>query len=284
MDDPTGAKILILAGQGVSARRWADMLREPGTEVWLDGDEIPPEMRPEVVVTDREDFSDEDEESGTVRIAAAGSADVNLPADVTARELRLACRLLARIVRLRRSQRHGAELHRRLSEAALTDPLTGLPNRRAWEQALRERLRAATGSQRLCLAVFDLDHFKRINDAHGHAAGDEVLRAAGRAIRDALREDDFVARLGGDEFALLLWVPDEAAAAKVVERVRNALPGRLSRTATHAVSASAGYRTVPTDDPSTTLPGPDELYAAADAAMHQAKQQGRDRTVGGRKQ
>lgn len=287
MDELPGAKILILTGQEASARRWADMLREPGTQVWLDPDQIPPKTRPEVVVTDvltdYEEFCDE--ESGTVsigtgRIAAAGPADVRLPEDVTARELRLACRLLARIVRLRRREQSGAELRRKLSEAALTDPLTGLPNRRAWEQAIGERLDAATRRRRLCLAIFDLDHFKRINDAHGHTVGDEVLRAAGRAIRDGLRQDDFPARLGGDEFGLLLWVPDQATAAKVLERVRAALPSRLLQAARQAITASVGYRVVPMADPSTLLLHPDALYAAADAAMHEAKQQGRDRTVG----
>jgi len=266
---------------------------------------------------------------GVVKIGGGpGRADVALPNDVTARELRLACRLLAQIVRLRRREKSAAERHRRLTEEALTDPLTGLPNRRAWQDGLEERLAlishvgqsklaeipagtaplpegvrrashqtnvspasevpavapvAGSGlprSQRLCVAVLDLDHFKQVNDAHGHAVGDEVLRAAGRAIRESLRQDDFVARLGGDEFGLLLWVPDEPTAASVVDRIRAALPLRLVQATTRAVTASAGYHLVTSaESPEATFPA-DTVYGLADAAMHEAKRLGRDRTVG----
>ena len=106
---------------------------------------------------------------------------------------------------------------------ALSDPLTGLPNRRAWDLALKEWVAAAAdGANRLCVAILDLDHFKQINDVHGHVIGDEVLCASGQEVYDNLRQDDFVARLGGDEFGLLLWVPDEEVTLAVLERVRTA--------------------------------------------------------------
>jgi diguanylate cyclase (GGDEF)-like protein len=160
---------------------------------------------------------------------------------------------------------------------AFTDPLTGLSNRRAWDKTLRERLKAATDSRCLCLAVFDLDYFKQINDAFGHAAGDEVLKAVARAICEHLRQDDFVARIGGDEFGLLIWVSDPAIAPAVIERVRTALPDRLAASGVHQVRASAGVAGVGFAIPP---PSPGEIFAQADEALRRAKQEGRDRTVG----
>ena len=219
---------------------------------------------------------------GVIRIGVEGPADLRLPADVTERELRLACRLLAEVVRLRRKDHARSQSQRRLAAEALTDPLTGLPNRRAWDRALLERVaEAADLPGRICLAVIDLDHFKRVNDTHGHAAGDEVLRAAGKVIRGSLRESDFVARLGGDEFGLLLSVADEQAAQAVVDRVRRGLAAGLARDGTAAITASAGFCVAPSRDSSTPLPSPDALFLAADTALREAKHAGRDRTVGG---
>jgi diguanylate cyclase (GGDEF)-like protein len=239
---------------------------------------MPANERPEVIVTDCQPV--DEPEVGVLRIGAPGRADVLLPEDVSARELRLACELLAQIVRLRRRQRAGDALRRRLAEQASTDPLTGLPNRRGWEQALDERLAALSPARRLCLAVLDLDLFKRINDEHGHAAGDEVLRATGRALRQSLREEDFVARLGGDEFGLLLLIPHEPAAASVIERARIALPVYFSQIGVHQTTASAGYHVYPSDNLTDHPPSAESVWAAADGAMREAKRRGRDQTVG----
>jgi diguanylate cyclase (GGDEF)-like protein len=196
--------------------------------------------------------------------------------------MQLACRLLAEVVRLRRMLHARSRTQQRLVRQALTDPLTGLANRRAWETALQDRVAAAHNpGARLCLAILDLDHFKRINDAHGHAAGDEVLRATARVVSDGLRESDFVARLGGDEFGLLLSVPDEAVARAVVERVRQSLPSGLRGRGTHVVTASAGYALTSSAGPGAPLPSPVAIFHAADTALSEAKRQGRDRTVGG---
>jgi diguanylate cyclase (GGDEF)-like protein len=274
MADSDRAKILILADQPASARRWAEMLEGLDADLWLSPAEVPPDVRPEIILTDSRPV--DDPEVGVVRIGGGGAADVTLSEDMTARELQLACRLLAQIVRLRRRERSAAELRRRLIEQSLTDPVTGLPNRRAWDEALAARL-AAPGRAPLCLAVLDLDCFKRINDTHGHAVGDEVLRAAGEALCAGLRQEDFVARLGGDEFGLLLWVPNAASAATVVERVRAELPHRLVQAGTHRISASAGYCLSSPESPCS----PGDLFAAADAAQREAKRRGRDCTVAG---
>jgi diguanylate cyclase (GGDEF)-like protein len=335
MDEHLPAKILLLAADRASARRWADILQGLDAHVWLDRAEMPPDEQPDVVVTDRRgDFQSPSaigrvENSpcvGVVRMgenapSAAGPAEVCLTADATVGELKLACRLLAQIVRLQRQQQAGAEQHRRLVEEALTDPLSGLPNRRAWDPELADRLArirkadfqspdaprrvdfqstadarrvenspystispattTAPASPMLCLAILDLDLFKRINDARGHAAGDAVLRACGAALRGGLRQDDFVARLGGDEFGLLLWVRDAAAAAATVERVRAALPERLPAASLDPVTASAGYCVTPEPLASSSpVPCPAALFAAADEALRAAKQAGRNQTRG----
>jgi diguanylate cyclase (GGDEF)-like protein len=299
MGDTSRLQILILAGDPAAAERWAATLQGPQSRVWLAADDVPDLARLDLILTDREGSGPPGSQSaggppraflagaggepGVIRIGHEGPADVRLPADVTERELRLACRLLAEIVRLRRKEDARTLVHRRLVHQALTDSLTGLPNRRAWDQAVGERLRAAAGGPgRLSLAILDLDHFKRVNDAHGHAIGDAVLRAGGRVVSGGLRSEDFVARLGGDEFGLLLWVPNETSARAVVDRVRRAIPSGLAQAGTPTVTASAGFSTTLVGDLASPLPCPALLFAAADAALREAKRQGRDRTVGGR--
>jgi diguanylate cyclase (GGDEF)-like protein len=162
---------------------------------------------------------------------------------------------------------------------SLLDPLTGLYNRRhlvaqaprLWRQARREGTRVAA-------LVLDLDHFKRLNDAHGHAAGDAVLRAVADSLAASVRPTDVLARTGGEELVVLGLVGDPDEAARLAERLRTAVAA--TRTADgHAVTASVGIAlTRPTDAEDAT----DELWKLvdrADAAMYEAKQQGRDRVA-----
>jgi diguanylate cyclase (GGDEF)-like protein len=285
-DNANTIVLLVLTRDDATAACWAGILRDDRTEIlrqWPG----PDAAGPDVVVTDRAEPADAAPgDCGVVRVGGDGPpdapppADVRLPADCSPRELVLACRLLAQIVRLRRQQRRAVEAHDHLSRQALTDPLTGLPNRRAWEAAVLERIAAAPAAALLCLAILDIDHFKQVNDRHGHAVGDEVLRAAGRAMLDNLRQGDFVARLGGDEFGLLLAAPDAEQAAAVVERVRAALPARLAHHALPPATASAGYRVSPAERSSLSTSAA-ALLAAADAALREAKRTGRNRTVAG---
>jgi diguanylate cyclase (GGDEF)-like protein len=183
--------------------------------------------------------------------------------------------MTAAVARLRRLVRQGIELHRQLFEQALTDPLTGLPNRRAWDERLAPQLAAAEESAGpWCIAVLDLDHFKQVNDRYGHATGDAVLREVGRLLRESLRQGDLMARLGGDEFAIAFRSPSHAAAVQIVDRVRRSLSIRPATAPDCAVTASAGFHVLPASP--APLPCPADLLARADAALRRAKQSGRD--------
>jgi diguanylate cyclase (GGDEF)-like protein len=159
------------------------------------------------------------------------------------------------------------------------DPLTGLFNRRFLvEQAPRLWRQARRDGTRVAALVLDLDHFKRLNDAYGHAAGDAVLQEVAGALSAAVRPSDILARTGGEELVVLGLVSDPDEAAHLAERLRAAVAA--ARTAAgHAVTASIGIAlTRPADGESAT----DELWRLvdrADAAMYEAKQQGRDRVV-----
>ena len=149
---------------------------------------------------------------------------------------------------------------------ARTDPLTGLPNRRAWDEELRRELaRAKRHGYSLTLALVDLDRFKDYNDAHGHLSGDELLRDAGSAWRLAIRITDFVARVGGEEFGVLFPECPPGNATEVLERLRAATP--------FGQSCSAGIAVW------NSVESVEELMQRADAALYEAKRQGRDRAV-----
>lgn len=152
---------------------------------------------------------------------------------------------------------------------SITDPLTELPNRRAFEERLRL---AYQRSERFTLLYMDLDGFKRVNDELGHAAGDDVLRSVAGVLRLCIRQADIAARVGGDEFCLLLSNADLVSTRVVADRVLRGLQAlALVLPTGAAVGASFG---IATDRDGT---GPQEVVAAADAAMYRAKRQGGDR-------
>ncbi len=159
-------------------------------------------------------------------------------------------------------ERHA--LLRRLESLALTDQLTGLPNRRAWEETLgRELARAARDGHPVCVAVLDLDGFKRYNDQRGHLAGDLLLAQAADAWRTELRGGDVLARYGGDEFAALIPGRPLETALAVIERLRRATP--------QGSGCSAGVALWDRTESAT------ELFGRADAALYVAKESGRNR-------
>jgi diguanylate cyclase (GGDEF)-like protein/PAS domain S-box-containing protein len=161
---------------------------------------------------------------------------------------------------------HRTALLGTLQATARTDPLTGLPNRRVWDEDLeRELARARRHGGSLCLAMLDLDRFKAFNDHHGHQAGDRLLAAAAAAWRPILRATDTLARYGGEEFAVLLPHSDHEAAHTVVERLLLEVP--LGQTASAGIAVWDGVETA------------EALLARADAALYVAKGAGRARSV-----
>ena len=169
--------------------------------------------------------------------------------------------------------RHNDEMLESLQSEARTDALTGLLNRRGFdERAALELARARREDACIALAAFDLDHFKRINDEWGHEVGDRVLIWTAEILASEARDIDVVARFGGEEFVVLLPGADTEEAQGFAERVRHRLavdgePGLP------AARASAGIR-------SARAPGSvDELLQGADSALYAAKRAGRDRAV-----
>jgi diguanylate cyclase (GGDEF)-like protein len=163
-------------------------------------------------------------------------------------------------------------LKKALAEQASTDPLTGLSNRRAFDEALeREVSRQRRTRAPLSLLAVDVDHFKRINDTWGHAAGDDTLAALGDLLPRLVRAADTVSRVGGEEFGVLL--PDcPAPQARARADALRAEVWAASRDWKHPVTVSVGVATVP--DSADAL---DDLVVAADMALYAAKESGRDR-------
>jgi diguanylate cyclase (GGDEF)-like protein len=155
---------------------------------------------------------------------------------------------------------------------AATDGLTGLPNRRSVEEAIK---RMVAQSRRtitpMSALLVDIDHFKNVNDVYGHGLGDQVLAATGTALLDALRESDFVGRYGGEEFVLLLPATDRQSALQVAEKVRGAV-GAIQVANVEQVTASIGVAVLP-DDAGDAL----GLLRSADRALYRAKDNGRNR-------
>lgn len=169
-------------------------------------------------------------------------------------------------------QRRGRR-ERQLNLAASTDPLTGLPNRRAM-MGFVDNLPAAD-LRGMALLIIDADHFKMINDTHGHDVGDQVLKAIADTLKGAIRQGDFAARFGGEEFAVLLKVPQQGDGYAVADRLRNMLsrPHLIAGQKIHVTVSIGGTR----------LPAAEfdfaSAYAKADAALYEAKRLGRDRVV-----
>lgn len=166
-----------------------------------------------------------------------------------------------------------------LRSTATHDQLTGLLNRRTFDEQLHgELLRAERNGDPFAVAMIDVDHFKRVNDQYGHYAGDEALKAVALVIRETLRQTDLVGRWGGEEFALAFPSERIVASSITLERLRSALETRVTELPDGArirLTMSAGVAFAPEDgrDAST-------LLAVADARLLEAKRRGRNRVVG----
>ncbi|WP_404302941.1 diguanylate cyclase [Alicycliphilus denitrificans] len=162
-------------------------------------------------------------------------------------------------------------------ELAFTDALTGLHNRRHMQQALAQHLALTRRTAMpLSLLLLDMDHFKHINDRHGHLEGDRVLRAIAQCLRGWLRTQDIAGRWGGEEFIALLPATDAAGARALAERLRTAVQDCTFTTADGQrlpLSVSIGGHTLEPGNPA----GIDSLIGTADRALYQAKNDGRNR-------
>ena len=164
----------------------------------------------------------------------------------------------------------------RIVEASLTDPLTGLGNRRKMDQALAAELaRAGRDGSRLSVVMADVDHFKRVNDEYGHPAGDQVLVRVGRLFRDRTRITDTAARFGGEEFVLLLVGAGLEQAVAKAEQLRTALELEPIEPLSRPVTASFGVAEWAAGEDGASL------LARADAALYEAKRTGRNRVCTG---
>jgi two-component system, cell cycle response regulator len=165
----------------------------------------------------------------------------------------------------------------RLASLSQTDPLTGLPNRRALSEHIRAELdRAARYRTPVSLLLIDIDGLKQVNDTHGHAAGDRVIRIVGLAIAHTLRDSDFGARWGGDEFGIVApnstSADARAFAERLVERVRN-------ERAEHGQAPTVSVGIATFDPHRSQKADVESLARAADTALYQAKANGRNRVA-----
>jgi len=162
-----------------------------------------------------------------------------------------------------------------LERLATTDHLTGLLNRRAFiEGTEREIHRARRHGLPLALIMFDVDHFKRINDGHGHPAGDEVLRRIAATCRRMLRDEDLIGRLGGEEFAVVLVQPPVQVAAAVAERLRQAVEAQAIEWAGRPIPVTISLGIAELAGGTDTL---EQFISRADECLYTAKREGRNR-------
>lgn len=161
---------------------------------------------------------------------------------------------------------------------ANTDSLTRLANRRAFDDRLASIYDSSIGLHMTGLVLLDIDHFKLINDTHGHPVGDKILASVAQLIKSTVRQDGFVARSGGEEFAIILDGNNPEEIMAICENIRTALentPFRSSKSGTDygQVTISIGFSMA------ARAEGPGQLYAQADVALYHAKETGRNRTV-----
>jgi diguanylate cyclase (GGDEF)-like protein len=212
-------------------------------------------------------FADE----GVVELLEAGAHDVMSPSTPMPEFVARLRRCLSTAERLQQLVRERDQL----KALSTTDGLTQLANHRAFQERLREEFRRAQRyDDPMALILMDVDHFKAINDTHGHLAGDEVLHRVAQALRSAVRETDFVARYGGEEFGVLLPKTHLAGALTVAERMSQSLRAvRAQADAAIRVTASFGVSGFPGRGVTTA----EQLLKTADEALYRSKREGRNK-------
>lgn len=230
-------------------------------------------------------YSERASEEDLVRAFEAGADDV-IVLPLAPRVLLARLRACQRVVELQREiereqeelRRVTAELaiaNRKLQEAALTDPLTGLPNRRyAFERLQQEWQEAVRHDVPLACLVLDVDHFKRINDSHGHDVGDLVLRQTAELLRQAVRRSDVACRIGGEEFLIICPRTTLRGGQVLAERIRQLAEQKVwgAESLPLHITVSIGVAAR-----APNWRSPEELFRQADQALYAAKQAGRNR-------
>lgn len=281
--------LLLLEDSQRRDRRLAELAGAAHVSISLQTSDTGTIQPPELIVTDSlplahlsHEIADQVScgEIAVIRIGVDGPGDVVLPRDCTGRELRLASQLTAEIVRLRRSLAIERRSRQALRKMAYTDPLTGLANRRKWDQELVSRmdeLKDAGSNVVLGIALLDLDLFKSLNDRLGHTVGDTALRHIGQKLTANLSQQHLAARLGGDEFGILLSGVRAHDVPQVIDLIRRTLEYQPEKVAGDVppLTTSAGVVVVASSD---TVRPIDALQSASQA-LRSAKQQGRNRTV-----
>lgn len=185
-------------------------------------------------------------------------------------------RTLHNVLERARLEQEVREAHHRLREWAIRDGLTGLFNHRHFQELLQsEYLRAERYQQPLSCMMLDLDHFKSINDTYGHPFGDEVLKAVAATLAGVARQVDVIARYGGEEFVAILPNTDLEGALKLAERIRDEISAQPFQFEEQSVQLTVSIGVATSDDRRVT--GERDLVKQADAALYQAKWQGRNR-------
>ena len=214
---------------------------------------------------------------------ASGNLSLHIPTSFTRREIRAMFEAI-RVLRINSIERRRLELERahlmqELARMAETDPLTQLLNRRAFEDQSIAMCKAPTPKAPLiALVMFDVDHFKRINDTYGHAVGDEALRTVARLCRTDGPAADLVARIGGEEFAVMVWADSLEQARSVAERLRRGIAEVTVPTGTDVpcrMTASFGVAVAQAVDHPTL----ESLLKRADRLLYEAKLAGRNRVM-----
>jgi diguanylate cyclase (GGDEF)-like protein len=200
---------------------------------------------------------------------ASGDRDHRIDVQVPPELHRVAEEFNYMILRIRDSETALADLARR-------DRLTGLLNRRAYDEAIADALaRRQRLNEDVSILLLDIDHFKHINDTHGHAAGDEVLRAIAATITAQVRQIDKVCRIGGEEFVVILHDTNRSAAAAMAERIRGAIEHSPASVGAKAIAVTVSIGVANAEDDGDAA----KLLERADAALYDAKQGGRNRVV-----
>ena len=218
-------------------------------------------------------FLEEDSEEARIHGLETGVCDC-LPVTMSSKELTL------RLQRCLKNSERIVVLERKNHELArqtITDPLTGLHNRRFFDQVLEsEAARSNRSGEPFSLLMLDLDHFKQINDTYGHQNGDTVLQAVANTLKKSIRKSDTACRYGGEEFAIIMPGTTESSAYQIAERIRKKISALSDRqlSITSTVTVSIGIRSA--NRQTVILPG--RIVEDADFALYRAKTRGRNRT------